>query len=132
VDPSRPYQNQTPDERIHRALVRARAAGLTKDVGGQLLDDGGAARRGAALGRHTRQRDQGGCDVEVRGEHERHVVLLAVRDRALGVQLVCTVHVAVVGRQYDDGLVGEACSVELRQHSNDVVIRIAQATAGSY
>jgi hypothetical protein len=52
--------------------------------------------------------------------------------RALGVQLVCTVHVVVVGRQYDDGLVGEACSVELRQHSNDVVIRIAQATAGSY
>jgi hypothetical protein len=66
---------------------------------------------GALVRRDAGQGDQRRREIDVRGDgaalpaagmgrvrhDQRHVVLLAVRHCALGVQLVCAVHVAVVG-----------------------------------
>ena len=49
-------------------------------------------------------------------DDQRDVVLLAVGDRALRVQLVGAVHVAVVGGEDDDRPVGQARGIELGEH----------------
>jgi hypothetical protein len=81
------------------------------------LDNARPLVRRCAAERHER-----GCDVQVRGDgatllaarvgwvgdDQGHVVLLAVRDRAFGVQLVGAVHVAVVRGEDHDRPVGEA------------------------
>lgn len=56
----------------------------------------------------------------------RDVVLLAIGDRALGMELMGAVHVAVIGSQDHDGPVPETGGVQLRQHRRDVAVYIAQ------
>jgi hypothetical protein len=65
----------------------------------------------------------------VRGvsDDQRYVVLLAVRDCTLGVKLVRAVHVAMIGGQDHDRLVGLTRGVQRGENGLDVAIHIAHA-----
>src|SRR5215472_17389385 len=126
-------QNAVPYRRV-TSLVGSREQ-RRKVLAGKLRGDGSPLFR-----RGMREAHESRCDVQVRSHRlaslppraswvhndQGDIVLFPIRGRALGMQTVRAIEVAVVRSQHDNRLSGELQSIEFVQYRGDVPIHIAE------